>query len=630
MMPLAVSRQLRRPAHWFPSWRLGIRARLFLLALITLSPLVGVLVFQDYYHLIAARQRADADAARLATMKAGDVDQSLQAIETQLVALRAIIATDTTQVAANEATLTRAVKDIPAYVDGIAAYAVGGTYLGAGWRDELTRKVVAPTLLDQVADTEANRRIAVGQPLANGPGRPSIVLASRVLLDRTGTPAVLILALRPDRMPTLTDARGLPPGSTVSVVDVRGALLARSSTEPGASNILLGASSNTTTGGPAAQRPEPARRLASTDDRVVGHAVADRAPWVVYVDAPAEVALVAARAEFIRDLLIGCVMLALALLLAWLVSERITAPIRQLTADAAALGAGHLSRRTTVTSTDEIGVLAGAFNETAGAIERLVDNLRTAHSEVRGLNLHLEQRVRDRTAQLAALNTELEAFSFSVSHDLRAPLRRIDGFGVALLEDYGDRLDDDGRLMLNRLSAGCEQMSLLIDDLLRLSRVSRAELMYRRVDLSALAAETVADLRAAQPERPVTVSIADGLMVHGDTSLLRVVLQNLLSNAWKFTRDQTSPRIEMGAITQEGGPAFYVRDNGVGFDAGKADKLFRAFQRLHDSRDFEGTGIGLATVQRIVHRHGGRVWAEGALGTGATFWFTVPDWLEGG
>jgi light-regulated signal transduction histidine kinase (bacteriophytochrome)/HAMP domain-containing protein len=350
----------------------------------------------------------------------------------------------------------------------------------------------------------------------------------------------------------------------------------------------------------------------------------------VYVDAPAEIALTAARADFMRDLVIGSVMLALALLLAWLISERITAPIRPLTADAAALGAGHLSRRTSVRSGGEIGVLAGAFNETASSIEQLVGSLRATQAELRALNVHLEQRVRDRTAQLNALNSELEAFSFSVSHDLRAPLRRIDRFGVALLEDYGDRLDDEGRLMLERLSAGCDQMSTLIDDLLRLSRVSRGELTYQRVDLSALATEIAAELRQANPDHPVTFSIAPDLVVHGDASLLRVVLQNLLANAVKFTRGQPDPRVYLGTGTQDDARAFYVRDNGVGFDQTKADKLFRAFQRLHDARDFEGTGVGLATVQRVIHRHGGRVWAEGILGIGATFWFTVPDWLEGG
>jgi signal transduction histidine kinase len=624
MVPLEVSGQLRRPVHRLPSWRVGIRARLFLLALVTLSPLVGVLAFQDYYHLVAARQRADAETTRLAIMKAGDVDQSLQAIETQLAALRAVVSADPAQAAANTATFSTVVKDLPAYVDGIIASTVGGDDLGSGWRSEAARQVAMAAVHDQVADTEAGRRLVVGQPLTV-PGQPGVVLASRVLADRSGAPAVLVLAIRPDRIPALTDIRGLPFGATVSIVDVRGPILARASTDPAANGQVVRAA----TSGQPTLPPGLSRRLAG-EDRVVGHAVADRAPWVVYVDGPAEIALVAARADFIRDLVIGCVMLALALLLAWLISERITAPIRQLTADAVALGAGHLSRRTTVKSGGEIGTLAGAFNETAHAIEQTVDNLRSTQGELRGLNLHLEQRVHDRTAQLAAVNTELEAFSFSVSHDLRAPLRRIDQFGTALLEDYGDRLDDDGRLMLTRLAAGCEQMSLLIDDLLRLSRVSRTELIYRRVDLSTLADEVVAELRAAQPEHHVAVSIAEGLTAHGDASLLRVVLQNLISNAWKFTRGRAAPYIEIGAVTLENGPAFFVQDNGVGFDAAKVDRLFRAFQRLHDASDFEGTGIGLATVQRIIHRHGGRVWAEGSLGTGATFWFTVPGWLEGG
>lgn len=634
MALLEVLGELRGPAYRLPGWRPGIRARLFLLALVTLSPLVGVLVFQDYYHLIAARQRVDADAVRLAQMKAGDVDQALLALETQLAALRAVVIAEPGQAATNEATLATIVQDLPPFADGIVAFTVSGQYLGGGWRGDLGRTIADSTLQDQVADTEAGRRLIVGQPLTISPTRPSTVLVSRALPDRSGELAVLVLALRPDRMPSLTDARGLPAGSTVSVVDVRGSLLARSSLEPVVGGVALpagsaGQSPSRTTTAPTTIAPTTSRASA-TEDRVVGHAVASRAPWVVYVDAPAEVALTSARADFVRDLVIGSVMLALALLLAWLISERITAPIRQLTADAAALGAGHLSRRTTVRSGGEIGVLAGAFNETAAAIEQLVGSLRTTQAELRGLNVHLEQRVRDRTALLNALNGELEAFSFSVSHDLRAPLRRIDRFGVALLEDYGDRLDDEGRLMLERLSAGCEQMSVLIDDLLRLSRVSRGELNYQRVDLGAIATEIVAELRQSQPDHPVTVSLDEGLLVHGDASLLRVVLQNLLSNAWKFTRGQSDAQVHLGSITQEGVPAFYVRDNGVGFDRTKADKLFRAFQRLHDARDFEGTGVGLATVQRVVHRHGGRVWADGNVGIGATFWFTVPDWLEGG
>jgi signal transduction histidine kinase len=614
-----------RLALRWPSWTFGIRARLFLAALVTLSPLVAVLVFQDYYHLVAARQRADADATRFALMKAGDVDQYLMAIETQMAVLRAVVKTDSAQVAANDALIAAVLSSLPEYIDRVLAFTPGGVQLGAATRGDIIGTLPPPALQDQVADTEAGRRLVVGQPLQPAPGRPNTVLVSRALTDAADVPTVIVLALRPDRMPPLTDVRGLPRGSTVSIIDVRGPLLARSSVDAATGSVLPSAGPVV----PVPPRTEIARRFDTTDDRVIGHAIADRAPWVIYVDAPAEIALTAARADFVRDLVIGSVMLALALLLAWLISERITAPIRQLTTDAAALGAGQLSRRTAVQTGGEIGVLAGAFNETAGAIERLVGSLHVTEAELRGLNAHLEQRVRDRTAQLNALNTELEAFSFSVSHDLRAPLRRIDRFGVALFEDYGDRLDDDGRLMLERLSAGCDQMSILIDDLLRLSRVSRTELNYQRVDLVAIASGIVAELHQAHPDHAVQVVMPDNLIVHGDASLLRVVLQNLFANAWKFTRGRPAPQIDLGSVTQDDTPAVYLRDNGVGFDPAQTEKLFRAFQRLHDVRDFEGTGVGLATVQRIIHRHGGRVWAEGTLGVGATFWFTLPDWLEG-
>jgi len=624
LKPLEHRSLIGRLALRWPSWTFGIRARLFLAALITFSPLVAVLVFQDYYHLVAARQRADADATRFALMKAGDVDQYLLAVETQMTVLRAVVATDGTQGATNDALIAAVLPSLPEYIDSVLAFTPGGVQLGAATRGDSGGTVSPTALQDQVTDTEASRRLVVGQPLQRAPGHPNTVLVSRALQDLANVPVVIVLALRPDRMPPLTDVRGLPRGATVSIVDVRGPLLARSSVDAATGSALPSAGPVV----PVPPRSEITRRLDSADDRVIGHAVADRAPWVIYVDAPAEIALTAARADFVRDLVIGSVMLALALLLAWLISERITAPIRQLTTDAAALGAGHLSRRTAVQTGGEIGVLAGAFNETAGAIEQLVGSLHATQAELRGLNAHLEQRVRDRTAQLDALNTELEAFSFSVSHDLRAPLRRIDRFGVALLEDYGDRLDADGRLMLERLSAGCDQMSMLIDDLLRLSRVSRTELNYQRVDLVAIAGGIVAELHQAHPDHPVQVIMPDSLIVHGDASLLRVVLQNLFTNAWKFTRGRPAPQIALGIVTQDDTPALYLRDNGVGFDPAQTEKLFRAFQRLHDARDFEGTGVGLATVQRIIHRHGGRVWAEGAVGVGATFWFTLPDWLE--
>ena len=244
--------------------------------------------------------------------------------------------------------------------------------------------------------------------------------------------------------------------------------------------------------------------------------------------------------------------------------------------------------------------------------------------EERRMKAELERQVAERTAELAAANRELEAFSYSVSHDLRAPLRSIDGFSQAVLEDYADRLDDQGRDYLGRVRAATQHMGHLIDDLIKLARVARAEIKREVVDLSALAGEVLAALRKSEPGREVECRIEPGLTAKGDARLLRVVLDNLLGNAWKFTGRQPQPRIEFCATRgTDGEPAFFVRDNGAGFDMTYAGKLFGAFQRLHTLSEFPGTGVGLATVQRIVHRHGGRVWAEGAVGKGATFYFTL-------
>jgi light-regulated signal transduction histidine kinase (bacteriophytochrome) len=233
--------------------------------------------------------------------------------------------------------------------------------------------------------------------------------------------------------------------------------------------------------------------------------------------------------------------------------------------------------------------------------------------------------VQERTEQLVAANQELEAFCYSVSHDLRAPLRSISGFAQALEEDTKSQLDEEGQDCLRRVIQSSREMDQLIDDLLHLSRLTRSDLIRQPVDLSGLAQSVMEGLRRAEPERVVEFNIAGPLpLIHGDGRLLRIALENLLNNAWKFTGKRPRGRIEFGIEEVPGGPAYFVRDNGAGFDMAYAGKLFGAFQRLHHTAEFPGHGIGLATVHRIMSRHGGHTWAVSEVDRGATFYFSLP------
>ena len=266
--------------------------------------------------------------------------------------------------------------------------------------------------------------------------------------------------------------------------------------------------------------------------------------------------------------------------------------------------------------------LDGSVRDWIGTSTDVTERKR-AEDEIRRLNVSLERRVAERTTELAVANKELEAFTYSVAHDLRAPLRGLDGFSVALLEDYGPALDGTGREYLSRIRSAASRMGQLIEDLLNLSRVSRAELRREALSISDLARAISSELQTTSPERPAQFVIAPSLEVEGDPHLLRVVLENLLGNAWKFTAKAGTARIELGELEKDGRLVYFVRDNGAGFDMCYAAKLFAPFQRLHSTAEFPGTGIGLATVARIVHKHGGEIWAEAEVDKGATFYFTL-------
>jgi len=336
-------------------------------------------------------------------------------------------------------------------------------------------------------------------------------------------------------------------------------------------------------------------------------------PWTVFYMVPDQTANAKVEAMWRENTIFTAAIMMIALIAGLLFASMILRPVRLLSGAAKSIGRGDLSARVPSGRGDELGQLGETFNQMAEQIETQSIKLKQGRDE------------------LEIANRELEAFSYSVSHDLRAPLRHINGFSQVLLEDHSDKLDDTGRKYLQEVREASNEMALLIDDVLKLARVTRSDIHREVVNLSELARSIVVELKKMDDRDvavDVVVDIENGLSVDGDKRFLRIVLTNLLDNAWKFTSNRPEPRIVFGHEQIGEETVYFVRDNGAGFDMTYADKLFGTFQRLHAESEFYGTGIGLATVRRIIDRHGGRVWGEGKVDEGATFYFTIPDRIQ--
>lgn len=332
--------------------------------------------------------------------------------------------------------------------------------------------------------------------------------------------------------------------------------------------------------------------------------------WQVLVEFPRQ-SLVQGASQFLYWMMgAGLVVLLIGIVLAWTMSRNITRPLKQLTSAATSIASGNLSTKVNVDRYDELGKLARAFNAMSVQIQN-------AHED-------LENKVKDRTSQLEAVNKELEAFSYSVSHDLRAPLRAVNGYAQILKEDYGTQLDPEANRIMNAIMSNAHMMGQLIDDLIAFSRISRKEVAHHQINMKQLAETCLQEIQEINGRKKYDVQIDQMPNCYGDQSMIKQVWLNLISNAVKYSSRENAPRIEIGYKTDDKGHIYFIKDNGVGFDMQYAHKLFGVFQRLHSPEAFEGTGVGLALAKRIINKHSGDIWAESAPGQGATFFISLP------
>jgi signal transduction histidine kinase len=605
---------------------LPIRTQLLMLALLLTLPAVGIIAYSglktrsaDYHKAVVESQKLADNLAETQENLAREAGQ-IASLLTELPELQSGKGEKVQSI------LTNTLKNNPQYQNILLAAADGTVWASAIPLNKRKVSAAGRVYFDKARTT---LRFSAGEyVISRSTGKPSIHMASPLVFQGRFHGAV-ILTIDLDVMRSILGRSQLPANANYVLVDRNGIIISRGRAlgeavgQPIKANDLQRMQQGPDRDSYEFTRKDGERRIVTYRKiRLPG----EQEPYM-YVRAGMSLreAVATANRQLLSNLITLLPFIICSFIIVLVIGKRSIADrVEKLQAASHKIADGDLEVRVApLVPGGEFGELALSFDHMAGRLAANLAEIRRAQSEIKTLNTGLEQKVARRTAQLEALLKEQEAFSYTVSHDLSAPLRHINSFSTMLREELGEQITPECRRYLERICAASAKMAELIRELLALSQINRERMKPEKVNLSTIAADIIQMLAETEPERTVAVTIAPELSVTGDEPLLRIALQNLLDNAWKYTARTAAPHIEMGQCIINGEAVFFIRDNGAGFDMNYKDKLFTVFQRLHDS-DYKGTGIGLATVEKIIQRHSGRIWAEGRVDEGATFYFTLP------